>query len=197
MRTTHNAGHFAALITIMIWGTTFVSTKVLLLDFQPIEILFFRFAMGFAAPLLAYPCRLRVTNRKQELFFALAGLAGICVYYLLENIALIYTQASNVGVIISVAPFFTAIISRLVLKDEEKLRVNFFAGFVIAMIGILLMSVQGTALQLNPIGDLLSLLAAFAWACYSVITKKIRTYFYDTGAVFVGLQLGYLKILAS
>ncbi len=34
-------GHLAALITILIWGTTFISTKVLLVDFQPIEILFF------------------------------------------------------------------------------------------------------------------------------------------------------------
>lgn len=180
MRTTHNAGHFAALITIMIWGTTFVSTKVLLLDFQPIEILFFRFAMGFAVLLLVYPHKLHIASRKQELYFALAGLSGICVYYLLENIALTYTQASNVGIIISVAPFFTAILSRLALKGEEKLRINFFAGFVIAIIGIFLISVQGTVLQLNPIGDLLSLLAAFVWACYSVITRKISSFGYHT-----------------
>jgi len=41
------AGHLAALITIFIWGTTFISTKILLVDFQPVEILFFRFVMGF------------------------------------------------------------------------------------------------------------------------------------------------------
>ena len=40
-------GHLAALLTIMIWGTTFISTKILLADFQPVEILFFRFIMGF------------------------------------------------------------------------------------------------------------------------------------------------------
>ena len=39
-------GHLAALVTILIWGTTFISTKVLLVDFQPIEILFFRFFMA-------------------------------------------------------------------------------------------------------------------------------------------------------
>ena len=42
-------GHGAALLTILIWGTTFISTKILLADFQPIEILVFRFVMGFAA----------------------------------------------------------------------------------------------------------------------------------------------------
>ena len=43
------AGHLAALVTILIWGTTFISTKVLLQDFQPIEILFFRFVLGLIA----------------------------------------------------------------------------------------------------------------------------------------------------
>lgn len=59
---------------------------------------------------------------RQELTFALAGLCGICLYYLLENIVLTYTMASNVGVIVSVAPFFTAILLRLFLKSEGKLR---------------------------------------------------------------------------
>lgn len=32
------AGHLAAVFTILIWGTTFISTKVLLNDFMPVEI---------------------------------------------------------------------------------------------------------------------------------------------------------------
>ena len=102
-------GHLAALLTIVIWGTTFISTKILLVDFKPVEILFFRFVMGFVILLAISPKRLKTKSRKEELTFVLAGLCGICLYYLLENIALTYTLASNVGVIISVAPFFTAI----------------------------------------------------------------------------------------
>jgi drug/metabolite transporter (DMT)-like permease len=102
------------------------------------------------------------------------------MYYLLENIALTYTMASNVGVIISVAPFFTAILSHLFLKEEEKLQANFFMGFVVAMAGIFLISFNGSKLELNPMGDLLALLAAFVWACYSILTKKISAYGYNT-----------------
>lgn len=98
-------GHIAALVTIVIWGTTFISTKILLAGFTPIEILFFRFLLGLFVLLIVYPKRLRIKDGKQELTFAAAGLCGICLYYLLENIALTYTMASNVGVIISVAPF--------------------------------------------------------------------------------------------
>lgn len=119
MANKHTAGHLSALLTIIIWGTTFISTKILLVDFQPVEILFFRFIMGLLALLAVYPHRLKGTTRRQEFTFVAAGLCGICLYYLLENIALTYTLASNVGVIISVAPFFTAILSHLVMKEEK------------------------------------------------------------------------------
>lgn len=104
-------GHLTALVTILIWGTTFISTKILLTDFAPIEILFYRFALGLLALLVIYPHRLRVTEKKHELTFAAAGLCGVTLYYLLENIALTYTTASNVGVIVSIIPFFTALFS--------------------------------------------------------------------------------------
>lgn len=179
MENKNTTGHLSALLTIIIWGTTFIATKVLLADFQPVEILFFRFLMGLVALLAVYPHRLKGTTGRQELTFAAAGLCGICLYYLLENIALTYTMASNVGVIISVAPFFTAILSHLFMK-EEKLRANFFLGFAVAMIGIFLISFNGSKLELNPVGDLLAMLAAMVWACYSVLTKKISGYGYNT-----------------
>ncbi|MCD8016474.1 MAG: DMT family transporter [Oscillospiraceae bacterium] len=172
------AGHLTAFLTIVIWGTTFISTKTLLADFQPVEILLFRFVMGFFALLLISPHRLRGVTRRQELTFAAAGLCGICLYYLLENIALVYTLASNVGVIISVAPFFTAILSRLFLKGEGRLGAGFFVGFVAAMLGIALISFNGARLELNPKGDILALAAAFVWACYSILTKIISGYEY-------------------
>lgn len=180
MENKSTTGHLSALLTIMIWGTTFISTKVLLADFQPVEILFFRFVLGLLALLLVFPRRLQGTTRMQECTFVAAGLCGICLYYLLENIALTYTMVSNVGVIISVAPFFTAILTHLFLKGEEKLRANFFLGFVVAMAGIFLISFNGRNLQLNPTGDVLALLAALVWACYSVLTKKISSYGYHT-----------------
>ncbi|NBJ95567.1 DMT family transporter [Parablautia muri] len=172
------AGHLMALLTIMIWGTTFISTKVLLTDFRPVEILFFRFAMGFVILLLVCPHRMKGVDGRQEMTFGLAGLCGICLYYLLENIALTYTLASNVGVIISIAPFFTAILSHLFLKSEGKLRANFFIGFVVAMAGIALISFNGSGMEPNPVGDILAVLAAFVWACYSILTRKISGFGY-------------------
>ena len=173
-------GHITALVTIMIWGTTFISTKILLADFTPIEILFFRFLLGLLVLIVIYPKRLNIKDKKQEILFAAAGLCGICLYYLLENIALTYTMASNVGVIISVAPFFTAVLSHVFLKTEEKLKPQFVVGFVVAMIGICLISFNGNELELNPIGDILAIVAAFVWAVYSLLTRKISSYGLNT-----------------
>ena len=173
-------GHLTALITIVIWGTTFISTKILLADFTPIEILFFRFLMGLLVLIAVYPKRLGIKDKKQELTFAAAGLCGICLYYLFENIALTYTMASNVGVIVSVAPFFTAVLSHVLRKTEEKLKAQFFIGFIVAITGICLISFSSSELKLNPIGDILAIVAAFVWAVYSLLTRKISGYGYNT-----------------
>lgn len=173
-------GHLFAFMTIFIWGTTFISTKILLKAISPIEILFLRFTIGFIVLLVFYPHRLKVRERKQELFFAAAGLCGVTLYYLFENIALTYTFASNVGVIISIAPFFTAIFAHLFL-DKEKLRLQFFIGFGVAVIGIFLISFNGSSnLKLNPLGDILAVLSAVVWAAYSVLTKRISGFHYNT-----------------
>lgn len=173
------SGHLAALVTILIWGTTFISTKLLLEAFEPVEILFFRFLLGFGALLVVCPRRLKGTTLRQEAVFAAAGLCGVCLYYLLENIALTCTAASNVGVIISIAPFFTAILTHLLTK-QERLGRCFFLGFAVAMAGICLISFNGAKMQLNPVGDLLAAAAAAVWACYSVLTRKISSFGYHT-----------------
>ena len=86
-------------------------------------------------------------------------------------------MASNVGVKSSaLAPFFTAIVAYLFLK-EVRLRLNFFLGFVVAMVGIYLISFSGASnFQLNPLGDLLAVAAVIVWACYSVFSRKISQF---------------------
>ncbi len=175
-----NAGHLLALLTVFLWGTTFISTKVLLTGFQPVEILFFRFVIAIVVLTLASPKCIKGFDLRREGWFALAGLTGICLYYLMENIALTYTMASNVGVIVSIAPFFTAILGHLVFKDGEKLYGSFFIGFIVAMAGISLISFNGAELHLSPKGDILSVIAAAIWAVYSVCVKKIESYGYNT-----------------
>lgn len=167
-------------MTMMIWGMTFVSTKILLRSFTPVEILVFRFMIGLFVLFLLNPRPLKLRCRSHEWYFAGIGLTGITLYFLLENIALTYTYASNVGVITSLTPFFVAICSHLFLKDEKLTR-RFLVGFLIAMVGILLIHINGThALKLNPKGDLLAILAGVVWGLYSVLIRKVSQFHYNT-----------------
>ena len=176
-------GQAAALVTILIWGTTFISTKVLLDTLSPVEILFLRFSLCYLALWLTAPRRLRLTDRRQEGLFALAGLCGVTLYYGFENLALSATRASNVGVIISIAPFFTVLFSAVFLK-EKRPGLRFFAGFLIAMAGIMLISFNQEAVEIHPAGDGLAVLAAMIWAVYCLLSRRIS-------------ELGYNVLLAT
>ena len=57
-------GYLAVLLTILIWGIIFISTKVLLVDVQSVGILFFRFVMGFLVLLIVYPNCIKETTAK-------------------------------------------------------------------------------------------------------------------------------------
>lgn len=171
-------GHFIAFITVGIWGTTFIATKILLESFSPIEILFIRFFIGFLCLSIACPHLLKLKNKKQELYFVLAGICGVTLYFLFENIALTYTMASNVGVIVAISPFFTALFSQIVYPGQS-LQPRFFLGFLLAIAGIAIISFNGQALQLNPQGDILAAGAAIVWAAYTILTRKIGSYGYS------------------
>ena len=120
MKSKTAGGHLAALITILVWGVTYIATKVLLTDFKPIEILFISFVIGTVVLFIVHPKITKLVSLKQGLIFAAAGLSGICLYYLLENIALTYTFASNVSVISTIAPFMTAIVAKFFLGIKKS-----------------------------------------------------------------------------
>lgn len=174
MDKTKFTGHLAAIVTVLLWGTTFISTKVLLVGLTPIQILVYRFILGLLVLFILHPHILKWTGTKNELFFAGAGITGICLYYLLENIALTMELASNVSIIVSTAPFFTAILTSLVVKPKTKLSKGFFIGFVVAMAGIIILCNGGGDITLNLQGDILALGASVVWAVYSQFIREIN-----------------------
>ncbi len=172
-------GHLLAVFCALVWGTTFVSSKVLLRSLTPVELLFDRFLLGYAALWLMQPKRHPLKSIKEEVLYASAGLSGVCLYYLFENMALTYTQAANVSVIVSTAPLFVSIFAHFFLKDE-KLHATFFIGFLCAAVGIILLSFGGgDSVAFSPVGDLFCVAAAVLWGIYSVIVKKINAYGYS------------------
>jgi drug/metabolite transporter (DMT)-like permease len=165
--------HVLAILTIIIWGTTYISTKILLKDFSPEEILGYRFFTAFFIILIIYPKKTEILPVKEEMLFFLLGATGISLYYWTENLALQYTYASNVGLIASAIPIITALISKFIFNNE-KFTINMLAGFVIAIIGISIIIYNGKVLRLNPKGDLMAIISAILFSIYSILIKKIN-----------------------
>lgn len=172
-------GHIVALFTIFVWGVTFISTKILLRSFSPYEILLIRFFIGWLALFALAPRRIKNFTPRTRLICAGAGLTGVTLYFLLENIALEYTTASNAAIIVSLAPFFTALVAFIFLKTRKP-EFNFYVGFVLSMSGVVLISYNPGETSLNPLGDALALLAAVAWAFYSALIRELTKSGIDT-----------------
>lgn len=171
-------GHTFAFLSVLFWSSLYVSTKILLESFTPLELLVLQFCMGYILLLIAKPKRLKLNSVKEEIYFALAGLTGITIYNLFLNLAMSYSLASNVSVIIAAAPLFTGIFT-FILKIEKPY-ISFFIGFIVSMIGITILSFNGQAeLKLNPLGDILAVVSSIGWGLYSVIIKKITDMKYD------------------
>lgn len=160
-----------ALLVIFIWGSTFISTKILLDDLTPIQIMLARYLIAYLGLLLIYPRFHRPEGAKAELKYLLAALTGSTFYFLAENTALTFTQASNVSLLISAAPILTSVTAHLCTRDEKMNRRQVY-GFLSAMAGIFLVVCNGKfVLKLSPAGDLLALTAALLWAVYCILLR--------------------------
>lgn len=172
-------GFLFGAVTVLIWGVTFVNTKVLLQGFTSFEILVLRFAAAYAALWAVAPRRFRLSGWREEVTFAAMGLSGVACYQFLENCAIAYTNASNVAILVSACPMGTAILSGLVLREKALTR-RFCLGFVLAMSGIVLVSVGGVrSFHFRPIGDFLALAAMGCWSVYSVLITRTNGKGYD------------------
>ena len=165
--------HLITALVVIIWGTTFVSTKVLIQHgLGPIEIMFYRFVLAYFCLLMVSHKRLWADNWKDEFMLMLSGLTGGTFYFIAENTALGITQASNVALLVCTTPIFTALLVHWIFK--EPLRRNMIIGSIIALIGVGLVVFSGSVLlQINPLGDFLSIMAALMWAVYCLILKPL------------------------
>lgn len=168
--------HLIALSIVIVWGTTFVSTKILLRHgLAPGDIFFYRFLLAYVGIRFFERRQLFADSFKDELLLMLTGMTGGSFYFIAENTALEITQASNVALLVSTAPVLTVILSHRLLKAERLNRYRYlWQGSLLALAGVVLVAFNGHfILRLHPLGDLLSLLAALLWAVYTILLKRL------------------------
>ena len=156
------------------WGTTFVSSKVLLNSgLLPADIFFVRFVIAYLCMLCLSHKRLFANSIADELTLVGLGLMGGSIYFLVENMALFHSTASNVSILVSTTPLVTAMLLAIFYKSE-RLSARQIFGSVLAFVGVVLVVLNGQfILHLNPLGDALALGASFTWGFYSLFMRRI------------------------
>ena len=166
--------YIAAFLIVVVWGCTFVQTKVLInAGLRPDEIFTLRFVIAYLLILPFSWRRLFLANVKDELIALLLGLTGGSLYFIVENYALAYGYCSNVSLIVCLTPLVTALIVGW-RYPAERLGKAGMVGSVVALGGMALVVFNGNfVLKLSPLGDVLALGACICWALYSLLIKHL------------------------
>ena len=167
--------HVAAFGMILVWGISFLNTRVLLdAGLTPTEIFVARFTIAYVALLAICGFKVSWTGWRDELLFLVCGVAGGSAYFIAENTALELTLISDVAVLVSIAPLTTALIGAIFYRDE-RITLMTCLGMIIAFIGSAMLALKdGFVWGDSVVGDLLAMLAALVWAFYPMALKQLN-----------------------
>ena len=163
--------------SVVVWGASFIATKVALQEIHPATVVWLRFGIGVLVLGLAarWQGQLTLPKHKDLPYFALLGFIGITFHQWLQSTGLVTAQASTTAWIVATTPIFMALLGWLVLR--EKLSKPQVLGIVLATVGVLLVVSQGDfgALGLGEFGtpgDILILISAPNWAVFSTLSRR-------------------------
>lgn len=191
--------HLVAFVTVAIWGSTFVFTKMLLQSgLSPAQIFTLRFIIAYFLLLLyesrvkSLSFRLFCKTWRDELLMVGLGITGGSVYFMAENAAMLYTTATNTSLIVCSCPLFAMLFVAMFYRHSEPIRRMQVLGSVIACMGMVVVVLNGHfVLHLSPKGDLLAFGACLCWAVYSLLVKaaieRYSTIFITRKVFFYGL----------
>lgn len=170
--------HIVALVTVAIWGSTFISTKMLIMNgLSPAQIFTLRFLMAYVLLLLVSHNRWHADSIRDELIMAALGVTGGSAYFLTENYALVYSTATNVSLIVCSCPLFATLLFFLFFKTV-KLTARQWTGALLAFLGMIAVVLNGQfVLHLSPLGDSLAFAACMCWVAYSLLMKLVTSHY--------------------
>ena len=186
-----------ATLAVVVWGVSFVATKVALREIEPVALVWLRFAMG--VPVLGaavlWRRQLQPVGAREIGYFSLLGFLGITVHQWLQSNGLVTSQATTTGWIIATTPLFIALLGWIFLR--EGLGAWGVFGVVLAAFGVLLVVARGDlgALTIGRIGapgDVLILLSAPNWAVFSVLSRHGLKRHPAARMMFYVMALGWL-----
>lgn len=171
----HQRAILMLVITMVIWGSTFVVTKGVIAEVPPFTLAFLRVAIGAAA--LSVPAFLRrralgESHSAPGPIVFIMSLVGVALYYGLFNGALLYTSASQAALVQSCIPAVTALVAAVWLR--ERASAVQWIGIALSILGVILIfSVQAEGGGTSAVGGLLMFATTVVWAVYTALGKQV------------------------
>jgi drug/metabolite transporter (DMT)-like permease len=186
-----------ALLSVLIWGGTFIATKVTLREASPATIVWLRFGIGIVILGVAVVARKQfaLPARRELAYFALLGFIGVTFHQWLQATGLQTAAATTTAWIVATIPVFTAILGWLALK--QKLGLVRVGGMILAAVGVILIVSKGNIASLfssgfSTFGDFLILISSVNWAVFSVLSRRGLDAHPATRMMFYVMVFGWL-----
>lgn len=162
---------------VIMWGASFIATKVALRAVSPVTVIWTRFLLGFLviAAVVAFRRDLVLPSKRDAAYFAMLGFIGIAFHQWLQATGLQTASASTTSWIVATTPIFMALFGWIFLR--EALSWLHILGIGLATLGVLLVITKGDFSMLGfersgmP-GNLYILLSAPNWSVFSLLSRR-------------------------
>ena len=182
--------YFALMISVCLWGSSFIADKIALQSFSPLFLCLIRFMISTAVLLVFRLGRkdFRYPVPEDMKKIAAAAFLGISVYYAIENIAVNMTSAADASVISAAYPLLT-ILTGIVFYHFRPAR-NQIIGILMACIGVLVLTVSSSRENSSLIGNLMLVFNGFLWALYNYLTGRISRHCDNFSVTYLQILIG-------
>ena len=163
------------LTAVIIWGWTFVATKILVAELGPVELLAMRLIIG--VPVLGgllLVRRVPLTFSRADIVPLASGGLILACHLLIQIAGMKTTTATNTAWLISVSPLAIVLLSFVFLR--ERVGRATVVGLAVASVGVVVLVSRGHLSDLGWLrstGDWLVVVSAHTWAIYTVVTRDL------------------------
>ena len=171
--------HVKLLIVAIIWGLGWPAGRVVATEMLPFAASWIRYVFATSAFLLVLKIsgQWMIPHKSEWQRLFLIGFFSTCVYQAFFMVGMQYTAAGDASLMITFNPIFTAILA--IFFVNEKMTKNLAFGLALGISGIAVLLYYSPNVDISftdrAIGNSFIAGAALAWACNTILMKKVMT----------------------
>ena len=166
-------GSLLGILLSILWGVSFLSIKVAVVEIPPMTMAVYRFAIACA--ILPFMARLGKEPLKVPprdlLVLALGGFTGVTLYFYGENHGVALLTASESSLVVSFIPVLAVVADRVLLGVRISAKV--WMGAILSTLGVFLIFARSAGTSSSRQGYLYMLVACGAWVAYGLVTRDV------------------------